>query len=308
MPDWDAELEVTETLARRLFETQFPELSPVRLSDFGVGWDNRAYLVNDAWVFRFPQRAMGGRTMDYETAVTPRLTSLPLAISWSRFIGRPSSTYPWRFSGAPLVAGESACRAHVSDEQRASFAEPLGKFLAALHAVDASRARHWGAPGDWIQRMDLPARHPRWLEKLDELPSGLREEARDLERIVATEEKELTARGAWQGCPERVLCHGDLYSRHLIVRDGALAGVIDWGDVHVGDAAVDLAIGFEFLPRASRVHFRNAYGDVDDATWRRARVRAAHHVAWILQFAAQIEDADLVAECRRGLRHIADGD
>ena len=37
------------------------------------------------------------------------------------------------------------------------------------------------------------------------------------------------------------LTHSDLGPTHLLVRDGELAGVIDWGDARVGDPALDYA-------------------------------------------------------------------
>jgi aminoglycoside phosphotransferase (APT) family kinase protein len=38
---------------------------------------------------------------------------------------------------------------------------------------------------------------------------------------------------------EPALIHSDLGPEHLLVRDGRLAGVIDWGDTRVGDPALD---------------------------------------------------------------------
>ncbi len=38
---------------------------------------------------------------------------------------------------------------------------------------------------------------------------------------------------------EPKLVHADLGPDHLLVRDGRLVGVIDWGDVRVGDPALD---------------------------------------------------------------------
>ena len=39
-----------------------------------------------------------------------------------------------------------------------------------------------------------------------------------------------------------VLVHGDFYSRHVLVDEtGGMAGVIDFGDLHVGHPAVDLS-------------------------------------------------------------------
>src|SRR5437773_2511881 len=34
--------------------------------------------------------------------------------------------------------------------------------------------------------------------------------------------------------------HGDLHARNVLVENGAITGVIDWGDVAVGDRATDL--------------------------------------------------------------------
>ena len=47
----------------------------------------------------------------------------------------------------------------------------------------------------------------------------------------------------------RSVCPGDLYVRHLLLNELCeLTGVIDWGDVHLGDPAVDLMIAYSFLP------------------------------------------------------------
>ena len=79
----------------------------------------------------------------------------------------------------------------------------------------------------------------------------------------------------------------DLYARHLLVDDdGGLASVIDWGDVHLGDRAVDLAIAHTFLPPVVHEAFRNAYGPVDDTTWSIARLRALWHTLTVLDVGA----------------------
>ena len=50
--------------------------------------------------------------------------------------------------------------------------------------------------------------------------------------------------------------HGDLYARHLLLDDHKkLCGVIDWGDVHLGDRALDLSIAYSFLPAEARLCF-----------------------------------------------------
>ena len=59
--------------------------------------------------------------------------------------------------------------------------------------------------------------------------------------------------------PDRWL-HGDLHGGNLIVRDGVLVGVIDFGLLGIGDPAVDLIPAWSFLEEANRDAFRHAAG------------------------------------------------
>jgi len=68
---------------------------------------------------------------------------------------------------------------------------------------------------------------------------------------------------------EPVWLHGDLLEGNLLVRDGRLAGVIDWASVCVGDPAFDYHIAWSLLAPV-RDAFRAACG-VDDDTWAPAR-------------------------------------
>ena len=65
--------------------------------------------------------------------------------------------------------------------------------------------------------------------------------------------------------------HGDLHPANVLVAGGALAGVIDFGDVCAGDPAVDLAAMWMLLPLSAHDRFAAAYGPIDDHLRRRAR-------------------------------------
>jgi aminoglycoside phosphotransferase (APT) family kinase protein len=67
-----------------------------------------------------------------------------------------------------------------------------------------------------------------------------------------------------------VWLHADLMPGNLLLRDGRLAAVIDWGAVAVGDPAVDLMPAWNLLPAGARDTYRRSLG-VDDATWERGR-------------------------------------
>jgi len=67
--------------------------------------------------------------------------------------------------------------------------------------------------------------------------------------------------------------HGDLAAENLLLRHGALAAVLDFGGLAVGDPTVDLVVAWEIVDAPSRELFRRQLG-VDDATWLRGRAWA----------------------------------
>jgi aminoglycoside phosphotransferase (APT) family kinase protein len=104
------------------------------------------------------------------------------------------------------------------------------------------------------------------------------------------------------------LVHGDLHARHLLIDDGGgLCGVIDRGDVHLGDPATDLAVTHAFLPPPARAAFLAAYGPVDEGTRALARFRAVSHSALVVLYAHDAGDEHLLAEGLRALGRVAAG-
>src|SRR5262249_51211727 len=99
------------------------------------------------------------------------------------------------------------------------------------------------------------------------------------------------------------LLHGDLYARHLLLDESDhLAAVIDWGDVCIGDPAVDLSIVYTFLPPGARDAFWAEYGFADEATRCRARhVGLARYGIQLLAYAADVGDTDLAVESAAAL-------
>jgi aminoglycoside phosphotransferase (APT) family kinase protein len=67
-----------------------------------------------------------------------------------------------------------------------------------------------------------------------------------------------------------VWVHGDVAASNLLVTDGRLCAVIDFGCAGVGDPSCDLVIAWTFLDAASRKIFRSTIG-LDPGTWQRAR-------------------------------------
>ena len=64
--------------------------------------------------------------------------------------------------------------------------------------------------------------------------------------------------------------HGDITNSNLLVQNGQLCAVLDFGCSAVGDPACDLAIAWTFFAGESREAFRSALA-FDEGTWARGR-------------------------------------
>ena len=69
--------------------------------------------------------------------------------------------------------------------------------------------------------------------------------------------------------------HGDLHPANVVVSDGTLSGIVDFGDMFAGDPAWDLAAAWVLLPAGTASRFFDMYAQADEAAIRRARGLAA---------------------------------
>jgi aminoglycoside phosphotransferase (APT) family kinase protein len=83
----------------------------------------------------------------------------------------------------------------------------------------------------------------------------------------------LLATPRWSGPP--LWIHGDLHPGNLLVSEGRLSAVIDFGDLSAGDPATDLSIAWMLLPPPARsiclASAQNAFDPIDADTLTRAR-------------------------------------
>ena len=270
-PIWTPDIEVDEELAQRLIAAQFPQFDGAPIERAGSGWDNAAYLVDERVVFRFPQRSIAAPLIEREIEFMPTIAErLSLPVPNPKFHGTPGEGYPWRFAGYDVLAGVTSCSRTLTLEERRKLAEDLAQFLRTLHAIDVEQLEK-ELPADQIGRLD-PLR-------------------------LKVEEEPLTG-------PHCVV-HGDLYARHLLLdEENRLCGVIDWGDLHFGHPAVDLSVVHMMVPPRDHGVFLDAYGNVDERTWRFARHRARHHASIVLDYSSTIGDEGLNLAARTALRYI----
>jgi aminoglycoside phosphotransferase (APT) family kinase protein len=298
---WAADVEIDPGTAAALLAEACPAWRGRTIRPLGSGWDNVALEVDGAWVVRLPRRRLAEPWILHESDVLPVLAPLlPLPVPVPAFVGLPGEGFPFYWAGHRKLPGVTACGRALDDQGRAALAEPLGAFLRVLHGLPGELVDD--PPDDEIGRADHRRRGPRTLDLAERLGAGGL--SFDLAGVRAAVEEGMAAT-PWAGEPCWV--HGDLYARHLLLDESDhLCGVIDWGDVHRGDPALDLSIVWSFLPGSARERFLRAYGEVDPGTRARARQRAAHYGVILLDYAQGVSDHDLRREAGEILRLVAE--
>ncbi len=255
------EAETDATLVRRLLAGQFPQWVNLPVAPLAsAGTDNALYRLGDTMVVRLPRIASAGGDVEDEQRWLRRLASRqPLAIPTPLALGAPGEGYPWRWSVYRWLAGENAASAQLADLSQAARA--LARFIGALRQIETTG---WPSPGP------PPASRGAPLATRDTETRAAIAELRDmLDAGAATAAWEVALQApAWSGPP--LWLHGDLQPLNLLVEEGRLSAIIDWGSVGVGDPASDLMPAWTLFSGESRSVFRAALG-VDDGAWARGR-------------------------------------
>jgi aminoglycoside phosphotransferase (APT) family kinase protein len=245
------ELDIDESLVRRLLAERFPEWAdrPIRRVE-PEGTVHAIFRLGDDLAVRLPRREgrtePGGREVEW----LPRLADqVPFAIPVPVAQGGPTKEYPWWWDVHTWVDGETV---PVDALDPIEAARDLARFVGALQRIDPA-----GAPaGRGVPLAALNDDFKSWLGTFN----GDRRATSEWERALSAP--------PWDGPP--VWAHGDLDVRNWLVRDGRISGVIDWGSMGVGDPAVDVMVAWKLHSAAARDAFREAL-PTDDATWERAR-------------------------------------
>ena len=222
------------------------------------GWDNRTFRLGDALKVRLPSARRYVAQVEKEHRWLPRLAPhLPVAVPAPLAVGAPGEGYPWPWSVQCWLAGDTAAHGRIPDAT--GFAIDVARFLLALQRAPAdgpAAGEHSFHRGGSLAVYDAETR--RCIAAL----------ADEIDAAAATAGWEAALAAEFRGPP--VWVHGDIAVGNLLLRDGRLAAVIDWGSSAVGDPACDLVIAWTFFAGASRAAFRAAV-QADEMTWARAR-------------------------------------
>ena len=252
------EIDTDVALVRRLLAGQFPgwanlEIEPV----VSYGTDHDIYRLGDHVAARLPRIGWATDQAAKEREWLPKLAPhLPLAVPVQLAMGQPAEGYPFAWSVYEWLPGENA-NGTIEDLDHAAV--DLAAFVNALRAIDTVGAhpRPAGSRGAPLAELDKSVRRA-----IGELGDRV-----DTDAAHRSWEESLNA-PEWDG--DEVWVQGDLLPGNLLVVDGRLSAVIDFGCLNVGDPACDLQPAWNVFAGDSRERYRSEL-QADDASWLRGR-------------------------------------
>lgn len=276
----DDEIPIDLALVRDLVKDQFPQYATLPLTELEAsGSSNILFRLDTKLLVRLPRQPGGGETIKKERRWTSAIGSrLPVAAPDIVAVGAPSNGYPESWSIVTWLDGQvpRCCGPEDPAETwRVQLANDLADFIIALRAIDLPdvsaidsqlRGYRGRSLAEFDRQVQIYIDDCRALEDLD----------LDLDASLAIWNDSLELPGASTTADDRWY-HSDLVAENLLMNNGRLTGVLDFGGLCVGDPTIDLHGAWELFDSSARDVFRDKLG-VDDAEWLRGR-------AWALAIA-----------------------
>lgn len=251
---------VTAEQAQRLVAEQFPQWAALPVTAVANGgWDNWTFHLGEDMLLRLPSAEEYALAVEKEHRWLPQLApSLPLPVPVPLGKGEPTPDYPFPWSVYAWIDGTPSTFEGVAEPIR--FAKDVADFVAALQAIDASAGPRPGKH-NWFRGATVRTYEAQAFAALEDLQGRV-------DRAAARRMWAQALESPWDGVD--VWFHGDLAQDNLLLTEGQLSAVIDFGTCGVGDPACDMAVAWTLLTPEGRKVFRKRL-DVDDAMWARGR-------------------------------------
>lgn len=242
--------------AAQLIIRQFPELAGRDIChEASRGTDNCIVRIGEDLCARFPNVPWAAGTALREAGALPRFSDAPIAVPQVYGIGKPDQSYPHTWSVLTWLPGEPLEDSGLSDAFMA--ARQVADFFVSLRSVPPDQAFKFGPDNNW-RGAPLAARTAPFKTALARLP--------DIDSGWTSKLWSEALRAGDVSAP--VWLHGDVHPGNILVTDGNISGVIDWGLCGVGDGACDLLSAWAMFGGEAREVFRKSLG-ASDADWLR---------------------------------------
>ncbi|MFX3649813.1 MAG: aminoglycoside phosphotransferase family protein [Paenibacillus sp.] len=253
-------IKIDVDLVSKLINSQFPEwanleVKPVKKS----GNDNKTFHLGNSMSVRLPSEEAYVPQVEKEQKWLPILAKhLSTQITEPLAKGEPSEDYPYPWSVNKWLDGETVTLDNIDDANQ--FALDLGGFLVELQSIDASEGPLAGKH-NFYRGGDIVVYE-------NECRDAINNNVTIFNKHLLGEIWGLALTSKWDREP--VWVHGDIAPGNILIKNGKLSAVIDFGILGVGDPSCDAAMAWTFFDDSSRKAFKNAL-KFDEETWNRAR-------------------------------------
>lgn len=257
----DDQVDTSVALVHSLLASQLPQWADLPIERVtSAGTVHALYRLGDEMVVRLPVLPGAAKEVEKEQRWLPTLAvQLPLTVPTPLASGTPAGGYPFAWSVYRWLDGETADRVPLADP--CATAHELAGFVTALQRVETTDGPVPG-PLTSFRGAPLALRDAPVRAAIEALVGEF-----DTRAATAAWDAVLAVR-EWDADP--VWFHGDLMPGNLVLVEGRLRAVIDFGCCGTGDPAVDASPAWNLFTGESREVYRSAIG-FDDDTWARGR-------------------------------------
>ena len=267
-----AEIDINPKLVHTLLQAQHPDLAHLPITYMSEGWDNIMFRLGEEMTVRLPRRQKAAHLLKNEQDWLPKLTKdFPIPTPIPIRNGNPDTNYPWHWSVLPWLKGDTANLQQPDDDQVEVFIDCLKK----LHQPATENT-----PKNIFRGVPLMERASDIDKRLTSLKAKTNFITKEIEQIwQAAIHAPMPSTSYW--------IHGDMHTRNILVHEGKISGIIDWGDMTAGDVANDLVpIWMLWANKSTRQRAFDIY-EVTPELLTRAK-------GWGVYFAAVLLDTGLV--------------
>ncbi|MEM7801326.1 MAG: aminoglycoside phosphotransferase family protein [Chloroflexota bacterium] len=270
------ELPISIKLVRQLVDQQFPQYADLPLEQVGTsGSSNIQFRLGENLIVRLPRQRGGSSSIEKEFKWTPIIgAQLPVAVPEFVGLGEPALGYSERWSIMRWLDGERPMVWSLdrqTSQNQLQLVNDLAEVILSLRRIEF--------PPSSLENPQFQSYRGRSLKAYDSTMRARIEQCRlideldlDFDKVLLIWEEALTL-------PDRVKAsqahwfHGDLVAENLLLKDGRLFVVLDFGGLGLGDPTIDLHGAWELFNRQARQAFRVAIG-AGEAEWLRGRAWA----------------------------------
>lgn len=232
---------------REIIDELYPNISTDRIQIFDDGWDYVVFVIDGRKAVRFPRRPDYAEKLPVEVAFLNHFSSQsPISVPRLTLHTYKQTSLPYvTYDFIPGIQFKKIVSDTFSKEELCRVARQIGGFLDKLHSLSIGKAKDLGVK----QVESLKT----WRDRLEKIKRSVFPQIPHAERSWAISIFNNFFETLKANPMPLTVIHSDIMPEHIIVNPEThyLSGIIDFGDIEIGDPAYDFAFlakyGKDFL-------------------------------------------------------------